>query len=150
MVCEWGMSDMGPLTYGKKEEQIFLGRDLGQQRDYSEDTAVRIDKAVMELVEAANDTAQKILADNVQILHEMAQALLEKETIVLEDIQNIIDASKFGSTADTEEPSPDKDAQPVKEPEEEKVEEPLEEKAEEQAVEPESEEPGLDDQQDKS
>ena len=150
MVCEWGMSDMGPLTYGKKEEQVFLGRDLGQQRDYSEDTAVRIDKEVKDLVEAANDTAQKLLADNLQILHDMAQALLEKETIVLEDIQNIIDASKSGSTNDTEGQSPDKDAQPVKEPEEEKVEEPLEEKAEEQAVEPESKEPESDDQQDKS
>ena len=101
MVCEWGMSDMGPLTYGKKEEQIFLGREIAQHRDYSEDTAIRIDKEVKELVGSANNTAQKLLADNIQILHEMANALLERETIMQEDIQNIIDAAKSGSTGDT-------------------------------------------------
>jgi cell division protease FtsH len=165
MVCEWGMSDMGPLTYGRKEEQVFLGRDLGQQRDYSEDTAIQIDKEVRALVDSANNTAQKILADNLQILQDMAQALLDKETIVLEDIQNIIEAVKPGFTADMEQKAPDTDAQVVKEPLEEQVEEPVEEKAEEQAVvpdeqpveekaeeqapEPESPESGSDDQPDK-
>ena len=91
MVCEWGMSEMGPLTYGKKEEQIFLGREIAQHRDYSEDTAIRIDKEVKELVESANGTATKILSDNIQVLHDMAKALLERETIVLEDIQELID-----------------------------------------------------------
>ena len=162
MVCEWGMSDMGPLTYGRKEEQVFLGRDLGQQRDYSEDTAIQIDKEVRALVDSANNTAQKILADNLQILQDMAQALLDKETIVLEDIQNIIEAVKPGSTVGREEAAPDVDVQPVEEPVEEKVEEPVEEqveeqveepveeKADEQVVEPESKEPESDDQQDKS
>jgi cell division protease FtsH len=92
MVCEWGMSDMGPLTFGKKEEQIFLGREIAQHRDYSEDTAIRIDKEVKGLVESAYDTARTLLSDNLQVLHDMAKALLERETIVQEDIRNIIEA----------------------------------------------------------
>jgi cell division protease FtsH len=75
MVCEWGMSGMGPLTFGKKEEQIFLGREIAQHRDYSEDTAIKIDKEVKDMVMAANTTAQKVLSDNVQALHDMAHAL---------------------------------------------------------------------------
>jgi len=114
MVCEWGMSGMGPLTYGKKEEQVFLGRDIGQQRDYSEDTAVRIDKEVKDLVESANNTSRKLLADNLQVLHDMAHALLEKETIVLEDIQNIIEAVKSGTRTETQSQSTE-DVQPVEE-----------------------------------
>jgi len=114
MVCEWGMSGMGPLTYGKKEEQVFLGRDIGQQRDYSEDTAVRIDKEVKDLVESANNTSRKLLADNLQVLHDMAHALLEKETIVLEDIQNIIEAVKPGTRTETQSQSTE-DVQPVEE-----------------------------------
>ena len=103
MVCEWGMSDMGPLTYGKKEEQIFLGREIAQHRDFSEATAVLIDKEVKELVESASDTAQKILSDNIQVLHDMAHALLEKETIVVEDIKDLIEAVKPGTFGDDEE-----------------------------------------------
>lgn len=104
MVCEWGMSDMGPLTYGKKEEQIFLGREIAQHRDYSEDTAIRIDKEVKELVESANNTARKLLTDNLQVLHDMAHALLERETIVEEDIKNIIQAARSGSAGSSEAP----------------------------------------------
>jgi cell division protease FtsH len=84
---------MGPLTYGKKEEQIFLGREIAQHRDYSEDTAIRIDREVKELVDSASRTAKKIVSDNIQVLHDMAQALLERETIVEEDIRNIIEAA---------------------------------------------------------
>ncbi len=120
MVCEWGMSDMGPLTYGKKEEQIFLGREIAQHRDYSEHTAIRIDKEVKELVESANDTARKLLSDNIQVLHDMAHALLEKETIVQEDIQNLLDASRSGVTPDAaEQPPEDDDVQAVAEKAEE-------------------------------
>jgi cell division protease FtsH len=97
MVCEWGMSDMGPLTFGKKEEQIFLGREIAQHRDYSEDTAIRIDKEVKELVESAYNTALTVLSGNRQVLHDMAHALLERETIVLEDIRSIIAAVNSGS-----------------------------------------------------
>ncbi len=91
MVCEWGMSDeMGPITFGKKEEQIFLGREIAQHRDYSESTAVQIDAAVKDMVILAKDTATKLLTDNMDILKAMANALLEKETIVLQDIEKII------------------------------------------------------------
>jgi cell division protease FtsH len=112
MVCEWGMSGMGPLTFGKKEEQIFLGREIAQHRDYSEDTAIKIDKEVKDMVMAANTTAQKVLSDNVQALHDMAHALLEKETIVQVDIENIITATKQGSSVKSEE-QPAEEAEPV-------------------------------------
>jgi cell division protease FtsH len=112
MVCEWGMSDMGPLTFGKKEEQIFLGREIAQHRDFSEDTAIKIDKEVRALVMEANDTAQKVLSDNVQVLHDMAHALLEKETLVQEDIQNIIAATKQGSAVKSAE-QPVEESEPV-------------------------------------
>ena len=58
MVCEWGMSDLGPLTFGKKEEQIFLGREIAQHRDYSEDTAIKIDQEVRKLVSTGYNTAK--------------------------------------------------------------------------------------------
>jgi cell division protease FtsH len=91
MVCEWGMSDeMGPLTFGKKEEQIFLGREIAQHRDYSESTAVRIDEAVRDMVITAKNRATKLLTENLDILRAMADRLLERETIVLEDIEQII------------------------------------------------------------
>ncbi|MFC1844268.1 ATP-dependent zinc metalloprotease FtsH [Thermodesulfobacteriota bacterium] len=117
MVCEWGMSEnMGPLTYGKKEEQIFLGREIAQHRDFSEATAVLIDREVKELVESASDTAHKILSGNIQVLHDMAKTLLEKETIVLEDIKDLIEAVKSGSTSDKKsQPEEGKDVQPAEE-----------------------------------
>lgn len=82
MVCEWGMSDvLGPLAYGQKEEQIFLGRDISRSRDFSEQTAQTIDREVRDIVERNYKRAKTILADKVLILHEMARALLEYETI---------------------------------------------------------------------
>jgi len=91
MVCEWGMSDeLGPLTYGKKEEQIFLGREMGKTRDFSEETARQIDMAVKDIVLEASDRVTKILEKNTDILKRMADDLLEKETIVLEDIEQIL------------------------------------------------------------
>ena len=68
MVCEWGMSDLGPMTFGKKEEQIFLGREIAQHRDYSEDTAIKIDQEVRKLVNAGYTTAKQIIADNRETL----------------------------------------------------------------------------------
>ena len=92
MVCEWGMSDeLGPLTYGKKEEQIFLGREIAQHRDFSEETARHIDLAVKEIILEASGRVEEMLNDNQDILKRMADDLLEKETIVLEDIEQIIE-----------------------------------------------------------
>src|ERR1035438_7522793 len=71
MVCEYGMSDLGPLTYGKKEQEIFLGRDIAQSRDYSDDTAKQIDVAVRGFVDEAYRSAHKILEENADIMHRM-------------------------------------------------------------------------------
>ena len=82
MVTEWGMSPvMGPLTFGKKEEQIFLGREIAQHRDYSEDTAIRIDKEVKRIVEECYERARKTLEENREALVRLAEALLEYETL---------------------------------------------------------------------
>jgi cell division protease FtsH len=91
MVCEWGMSEeLGPLTYGKKEEQIFLGREIAQHRDFSEDTARKIDGAVKHIITEATVQTTNLLMDHTDVLTRMAAELLEKETIVLEDIERIL------------------------------------------------------------
>jgi len=91
MVCDWGMSEaMGPLTFGKKEEQIFLGREIAQHRDYSESTAVLIDDEVKKFVTGAHKKATKILKGNTDILHRIAEALLENEVIGGDEIDAII------------------------------------------------------------
>jgi cell division protease FtsH len=91
MVCEWGMSEeLGPLAYGKKEEQIFLGREIAQHRDYSEDTARRIDEVVKNIIEKAAEETETLLTENKDILKAVADELLEKETITLEDIDRLI------------------------------------------------------------
>lgn len=91
MVCEWGMSDeLGPLAYGKKEEQIFLGREIAQHRDYSEETARRIDEVVKNIILDAAAATDKLLRENMDILQAVADELLEKETITLEDIDRVI------------------------------------------------------------
>jgi cell division protease FtsH len=82
MVCEWGMSDkMGPLSYGKKEEQIFLGREFATHKDYSEETAKNIDIEVVFIVKRNYEKAKKILTDHIEILHKIAEELLEKEVL---------------------------------------------------------------------
>lgn len=82
MVCSWGMSKkMGPLAYGKKEEQIFLGKEIGHAKDYSETTAVAIDDEVKSFVMGGYNRARQILEDNIDLLHSVAKMLLEKETI---------------------------------------------------------------------
>ena len=91
MVCEWGMSeDLGPLAYGKKEEQIFLGREISQHRDYSEETARKIDAAVKQIILDANDKVTRLLEKHRKSLDAIAAALLEKETIIMDDMISII------------------------------------------------------------
>jgi cell division protease FtsH len=90
MVCEWGMSDaMGPLTFGKKEEQIFLGREIAQHQDYSEDTALKIDQEVKRFVTSNYSKAQAILAEHKPRLMEMAEALLTRETLDADQVTRI-------------------------------------------------------------
>ena len=91
MVCEWGMSDtMGPLSYGKKEEQIFLGREFATHKDYSEDTAKHIDAEVVSIVTRNYEKAKKLINDNIEILHKIAGELLEKEVLNGPEIDAII------------------------------------------------------------
>ena len=90
MVCEWGMSSLGPLTFGKKEEQIFLGREIAQHRDFSEETAIRIDYEVRRFVDEAYARAKKILEGNRETLIAIANALLEREVLDAIEIQLLI------------------------------------------------------------
>jgi len=91
MVCEWGMSEkLGPLTFGKKQEEIFLGREITQHRDYSEQTAIMIDEEVKRLVLENYDRAKKLLKDNINSLKALAEALLEKEVLDGPEIDEIL------------------------------------------------------------
>jgi cell division protease FtsH len=95
MVCEWGMSELGPLTFGKKEEQIFLGREIAQHRDYSEDTAIKIDQEVRKLVNSGYSTAKQILSDNRDTLEKVAQALIEREVLDANEIKLLVDGNEL-------------------------------------------------------
>ena len=91
MVCEWGMSeDLGPLKYGKKEEMVFLGKEIAHEKDYSEATQQRIDREVRRLVEEAHEHALKLLRENQDILHRMAKNLLEREILDANEIDKIM------------------------------------------------------------
>ncbi|MFO1518902.1 MAG: ATP-dependent zinc metalloprotease FtsH [bacterium] len=96
MICEWGMSEkLGPLAFGKKEEQIFLGREIAQHRDYSEQTAIEIDREVKQLVVKNYERAKKILTDNREKLQFLAEALLEYETLDGDQIDRVIRGEKL-------------------------------------------------------
>jgi len=91
MVCSWGMSKkMGPLAYGKKDEQVFLGKEIGHAKDYSETTAIAIDDEVKALVMDGYNRARRILEDNTELLHSVAKLLLEKETIDGHEIDKLM------------------------------------------------------------
>jgi cell division protease FtsH len=102
MVCEWGMSEkLGPMTFGKKEEEIFLGRDFTQRVDYSESTAVQIDGEVRRILMEAYERAKMLLRRNLHVLHKMAEALLERESLDGAEIDEIIrlSAAEQGAVA---------------------------------------------------
>ena len=90
MVRSWGMSDLGPLSYAKGEEQIFLGREIAQHRDFSENTARRIDDQIAKLINDAYDIAKSVLEENIDILHRLSEVLLEKETVLGDELDSII------------------------------------------------------------
>jgi cell division protease FtsH len=107
MVCEWGMSDaMGPLTFGKKEEQIFIGREIAQHQDYSEDTAVRIDQEVRRLVTDNYVRAKEALAAHKQQLLDVAEALLTHETLDGEQVKRLVAGEPLGEVAPAQGPPP--------------------------------------------
>ncbi|MBW1701864.1 MAG: ATP-dependent zinc metalloprotease FtsH [Deltaproteobacteria bacterium] len=103
MVCNYGMSqELGPLTFGKKEEQIFLGREISQHRDYSEETAQKIDLEVKSIVTGAYQKTSQLIKDNLDTLHRMANSLLEKETLDSHDIDEIMAAGGVPEPQETE------------------------------------------------
>jgi cell division protease FtsH len=116
MVCEWGMSErLGPLSFGSKDEYVFLGREIAQSRDYSEKTAILIDEEVRSLIEAAYAHAKKLLGDNVAQLHSIALALLEREVLDGEEIEKLLRGEILDPVQPREDPD-DSDTKPVAEP----------------------------------
>ncbi len=100
MVCQWGMSErLGPMTFGKKEEQIFLGRDFTQVQDYSHQTAVEIDAEVHRIIMEAYETARSVLTANMDLLHRLAETLLEKESLDGAEIDEIVRTHRPGPGA---------------------------------------------------
>jgi cell division protease FtsH len=95
MVCEYGMSRLGPLTFGKKEEQIFLGREIAQHRDFSEETARQIDLEVRRLIDEAYQSAYTIINANQDAMHRISAALLERETIDAEEVKMLIEGRQL-------------------------------------------------------
>ena len=114
MVCEWGMSTLGPLTFGKKEEQIFLGREIAQHRDYSEDTAIKIDLEVRRLVDEGYNKAKDILSGSRETLTRIALALLEREVLDANEIKMLVDGQELPPV---KAPSKDEGIQQVLKPE---------------------------------
>ncbi|MDU2595348.1 MAG: cell division protein FtsH, partial [Veillonella sp.] len=96
MVTRWGMSDeLGPIVFGEQQEQVFLGKNLGHERNYSEEIAAKIDAEIHRIVEEAYKDVTKLLSDNEKFLHDMANALLEEETIDAKAVDNLY---KYGTT----------------------------------------------------
>jgi cell division protease FtsH len=106
MVCEWGMSNMGPLAYGKKEEAIFLGREIAQHRDFSEDTALQIDKEVKRIVSEAYEKAQSIVQANRNTLECIALALLEREVLDANEVKMLMEGKTLPEKPRTPPPPP--------------------------------------------
>jgi cell division protease FtsH len=90
MVCEWGMSELGPLSFGKKEEQIFLGREISQHRDYSEETAIRIDEEVKRIISNGYNRARAIIETHSSALTKVAEMLLEREVLDGDEVRTIL------------------------------------------------------------
>ncbi len=98
MVCEWGMSSLlGPVHYSSKDEHVFLGRDFGKPREHSEVTQEEIDREIRKIVDDRYEVAKKIISENLQTLHKLAKAVIEKETLDAEDIERIIRGTAAGS-----------------------------------------------------
>jgi cell division protease FtsH len=115
MVCEWGMSELGPLAYGKKDEAIFLGREITQHRDYSEDTAIQIDKEVKRIVNGGYEKAKNLLANNRETLERIAQALLDREVIDANEVRLLMEGKPLPEKPRTP-PTPPPQAAPSTDP----------------------------------
>ncbi len=97
MVCEWGMSDLGPMSFGKKEEQIFLGREIAQHRDYSEDTAIKIDQEVRGIIDRGYNRARAIVEDKKEAIERIAMALMEREVLDAAEVKLLINGETLGA-----------------------------------------------------
>ena len=106
MVCEWGMSELGPLAFGKKEEAIFLGREIAQHRDFSEATAVDIDKEVKRIVNIAYESAKNIQNTHRDVLERIAQGLLEREVLDANEVRMLIEGKALPEKVRTPPPQP--------------------------------------------
>ena len=116
MVCEFGMSTLGPITFGKKEEQIFLGREISQHRDFSEETAQQIDAEVRRFVDEGYKSATDILSNNRPVLEKVAQALLEREVLDANEIQMIIEGKELPARVNPDAPGTKDEVQQVLKP----------------------------------
>jgi cell division protease FtsH len=115
MVCEWGMSEkLGPLAYGAKEEEIFLGREITRSRNFSEDTAIAIDAEVKKIVTTAMKRADKILRDNMKVLHRLSNALLEREILDSDEIDKIMRGQELPPVERRDNGSPASNAAPAR------------------------------------
>ena len=97
MITEFGMSEeLGPLTFGRKQEQVFLGRDLARDRDYSEEVAYAIDKEARRIIDECYKEAERLLKENIDALHLIAQTLMEKETIDADEFRALLEQAGLG------------------------------------------------------
>src|SRR5215475_4775457 len=116
MVCEWGMSDLGPLAFGKKEEAIFLGREIAQHRDFSEDTALQIDREVKRIVSLGYETAKNLLNTNKDTLDRIALALLEREVLDANEVKLLMEGKPLPEKPRTPPTPPPTAAAPATDP----------------------------------
>jgi cell division protease FtsH len=92
MACEWGMAEsLGPVTYGQEEEPIFLGKEIARHKDYSEETAQRIDREIKHILDTARTTAETILAKNKTKVEKLTDALLARETLSDDEVRTLLD-----------------------------------------------------------
>jgi cell division protease FtsH len=113
MVCEYGMSDLGPLTFGKKEEQIFLGREIAQHRDFSEDTAIKIDQEVKKIISSQYARAKQLIEENRDVMIRLSETLLERESLDAVQIRRIVAGLPLD---DDSTPTSDEERPQLKEP----------------------------------
>ena len=116
MVCEWGMSDLGPLAFGKKEEAIFLGREIAQHRDFSEDTALQIDREVKRIVSNGYEAAKNLLSSNRELLDRIAQALLVREVLDANEVKLLMEGKPLPDKPRTPPTPPPTAAAPATDP----------------------------------
>ena len=116
MVCEFGMSSLGPIAFGKKEEQIFLGREISQHRDFSEETAMKIDAEVRRFVDDGYTSARSILENNRPVMEKIAMALLEREVVDGNEIQMLIEGKELPARVNPNAPAAKDEVQQVLKP----------------------------------